>query len=546
MRAPRLALASLALASLASLAAAQAPFTTRIDKAPGDALPDDSASAPAISADGMFVAFASQAKNLPGAAPATPNTWALFVRDVRTGVIELVNLGSQGQILGPVSFNGDSWGPRVAISQHGRYVAFTSTTNDPALGDNNDLSDVFLRDRLLGTTELISVGASGTGTLGSTAYRPSISDDGRFVAFIGNGNEFVANPPPAFVPMRHAYVRDRQTGTTEAASHITESALSIDMVEDAVLSGDGSKVVYLSKIGFFSDELTVMLSDRSTGTSRPLVELTLPGIFELPQGVAIDRTGSKVAFYAREDGLVPGDDDGLYDIFVIDVARHSIELVSAATDGAQGASSASNPSLSPCGRYVAFQSSGEALAPGAGTDLHVYVRDLETGLTTLGSSNDKALPGAAAVGGYALLRGPRALSDSGRVLVLESTYQNLAAPSLEGLRGIFRRDRRTDGPELGISSLSAGQTATLHVTGATPAGPLLIGLSTSGQGPFPSYWGHVHLTPPLVVLQLTADASGVARKLLPIDPALLGVHVFAQGLDVAASYPTTAFHGLVH
>ena len=129
----------------------------------------------AITPDGRFVAFMSFADNL---VPADTNQFAdVFVRDRLTGTTERVSLTSKGR-----EGDGDS-GVRLTsgagISDDGRFVAFASEAMNFTRGDVNGVSDVFVRDRLTGTTDLVSRGLDGVPASGDN---PVISGNGRFVA----------------------------------------------------------------------------------------------------------------------------------------------------------------------------------------------------------------------------------------------------------------------------------------------------------------------------------------------------------------------------
>ena len=128
---------------------------------------------PAISADGRFVAFSSDATNLvPG---DTNGTADVFVRDRQTGTTRRVSVGSGG-----AQGNGLSVDP--AISADGRFVAFASDATNLVPGDTNGADDVFVRDRQTGTTRRVSVGSGGAQG-DRVSFDPAISADGRFVAF---------------------------------------------------------------------------------------------------------------------------------------------------------------------------------------------------------------------------------------------------------------------------------------------------------------------------------------------------------------------------
>src|SRR4028118_689779 len=126
-----------------------------------------------ISPDGRFVAFSSFASNIvPG---DTNSTTDIFVRDTLTNTATLVSLGSAGN-------QGNDVSSQPSISPDGRFVAFKSYASNLVPGDTNDTDDIFVRDTLTNTTTHVSVNSAGN-QRNSGSYSPSISADGRFVAF---------------------------------------------------------------------------------------------------------------------------------------------------------------------------------------------------------------------------------------------------------------------------------------------------------------------------------------------------------------------------
>ncbi|MBI3621223.1 MAG: S8 family serine peptidase, partial [Nitrospirae bacterium] len=162
-----------------------------------------------ISADGRYVLFTSLASNL--VAGDTNGTWDLFVRDRSLGITERVNVDSHGG-----EANGASE-ITSALSADGRYVAFSSSASNLVPGDTNDDIDAFVHDRLTGTTERVSITSNGgqsspdAGFYGGDSYAPTISADGRYVAFYSYAINFTPldtnNSPDIFV-------HDRLLGTT--------------------------------------------------------------------------------------------------------------------------------------------------------------------------------------------------------------------------------------------------------------------------------------------------------------------------------------------
>jgi Tol biopolymer transport system component len=149
---------------------------------------------PAISADGRFVAFPSDATNLVRG--DTNGTTDIFVRDRLTGTTERVSVSSSGG-----QSDGFSEGP--ALSADGRFVAFHSSASNLVPGDDNFSDDVFVRDRLNGTTEIVSINNSGEEG-NSLSFRPDLSADGRFVAF----SSFADNLVPGSQFFHQVFLRE--------------------------------------------------------------------------------------------------------------------------------------------------------------------------------------------------------------------------------------------------------------------------------------------------------------------------------------------------
>ncbi len=166
---------------------------------------DGDCSNPVLSHDGRFVMFESFAANLaPGEANGTLD---VFARDRLLGTTVRVSVSSAG-----VGANAYSALPNV--SADGRFVVFNSEANDLVPGDTNGASDVFVRDLLLGLTERVSVRSTGSQSNGYS-YDASISADGRWVAFPSRAINLV---PGDLNGAYDIFVHDRLTGTTEIAT----------------------------------------------------------------------------------------------------------------------------------------------------------------------------------------------------------------------------------------------------------------------------------------------------------------------------------------
>ena len=175
----------------------QSKTTTRVSLGPGGAQADDASFSPSLSADGAVLAFISRATNLTSGDNGGEN---VFVRDLKAGTTT------------KVTRSGSASSP--SLSADGKAVAFASAGTDLVPGDTNGQRDVFVFDRVAGSTERVSVGPGGAqGDHDSTA--PSLSGDGRFVAFASDATDLV----PADTNQRtDILVRDRRLGTTTRVS----------------------------------------------------------------------------------------------------------------------------------------------------------------------------------------------------------------------------------------------------------------------------------------------------------------------------------------
>src|SRR5262249_44756312 len=137
-----------------------------------------------ITPDGRYVVFQSNASDL--VAGDTNRTTDVFVRDLVAGTTTLVSVNSDG--IGP----GNGASDKANITPDGRYVVFESSASNLGANDTNGATDVFVRDLVTGTTTLVSMNEGGTGSGNAAAQDPSISSDGRYVAFDSSASDLVA------------------------------------------------------------------------------------------------------------------------------------------------------------------------------------------------------------------------------------------------------------------------------------------------------------------------------------------------------------------
>ena len=351
---------------------------------------NSSSSWPSMSGDCRFVVFVSQADNIVSG--DTNGVQDVFVRDRQSGTSELVSLDSSGS-----QGNSDCYGS--SISADGRYVAFWSLATNLVSGDTNGVDDIFVRDRQSGMTERVSLDSTGAqGNSGS--YQPSISADGRFVAFESFASSLVSGDTNGTFDV---FVRDRQSGTTERVSLDSSGAQGNSASYRPSISADGRFVAFESFAsnlvsGDTNGVMDAFVRDRQSGTTQR-VSLHSSGAqanFGCTEP-SISANGRFVAFNSLASTLVSGDTNGTRDVFMHDLQSGATERVSLDSSGAQGNDGSGGSSISADGRYVFFSSYATNLASGdTNAVIDVFVRDrIASGFVSTcdpGSSGVSACP----------------------------------------------------------------------------------------------------------------------------------------------------------
>ncbi|MGI9098517.1 MAG: calcium-binding protein [Solirubrobacteraceae bacterium] len=341
----------------------------------GGAKGDAGSGVPSISADGRFVAFASSATNLVAedADPASD----VFVRDLLTSTTTLVSRATGAG----VKSNADSFTP--AISADGRFVAFASNASNVHPDDTDATTDVFVSDLQSGALTLVSRADGVAGAKGSSgSAAPRISADGARIAFSSNASNLDPDDPD---PSPDVFVRDVRAQTTTLVSRAAGGGASNGDSFSPTISADGRFVAFGSSASnlhpedpdaitdvFVRDLLTgtALLASRAGGPAGPKGN----GFSDEP---AIAGDGRSVTFVSNATNLHPDDTDVIDDIFMRDIASSSTRLVSRASSLAKGNGFSVGPSISGTGGVVTFASNSANLTPDdPDTILDVFARDV--------------------------------------------------------------------------------------------------------------------------------------------------------------------------
>jgi Tol biopolymer transport system component len=318
---------------------------------------NDESRFPSIDDVGRCVVFTSRATNLvPG---DTNATYDAFVRDTHAGTTERVSIATDGTQANAI-IDG------VGISGDGRYVMFSTVASSLVPGDTNGESDVFVHDRALHTTERVSVASDGSqanaASIAAFQLERVMSADGRYVVFASLASNLAANDGNG---KPDDFLRDRLLGTTELVDLAMNGNSPVNGGGASTISRDGTRLAFTSisddivpgDTNGFGD---AFVRDRVAGTVV-LASVDSSGAQSNAGcgNARLSRDGNVVVFDSFATNLAPGDTNSKSDVFVHEIASGTTERASLKTSGAQytifdvGASS-----LSGDGRIVTFFGSG--------------------------------------------------------------------------------------------------------------------------------------------------------------------------------------------
>jgi len=354
----------------------------------------------------------------------------------------------------------EAHGPSLTanVSADGRYVVFASDA--PDLVPNNSANrDIFLHDRATGMTELISVALDGGQPNGPSLF-PSVSADGRFVAFESQADDLVPADENHYADI---FVRDRQLGATRRVNLAPDGSEANDDSLAPWISANGRYVTFTAQATNFvpndnNHSRDVFLSDLTTGTIS-LISVATDGTqanFDsggLGAGPAqVSPDGHYVVFGSFASTLVPNDNNNADDIFVRDRDGNTTERVSVSTDATEANGHSMYGSISADGRYVVYFALADNLVPSDNNEAaDVFLRDRQTGATTRLSGGT----GASEANGPS--RFP-AISSDGKHVAYQSDASNLVPDDGNSRTDIFLYELQSTGTQR-ISVPTAGGEA---------------------------------------------------------------------------------------
>lgn len=396
-------------------------------RADGTSASEDSGGG-SLSGDGRFICFGSMDALLPEDTNGEADSYVL---DRYTGALVCASTSTGGTY-----GNGLTNGSR--ISADGRFVTFKSLSDNLVLPDTNELWDVFVKDLETGVLTRVSNAHGSADSGNSSSVEPSISGNGRFIAFRSRATDLL---PGDTNDMTDIFRFDTWSGTMLRISNGLAGQANGDSFAPSI-SASGSRIAFYSEADNLaigdtngkSDIFIVDVAGLPNLITRNALGLSANGSSRSP---ALSASGRHLAFTTFATDL-PVPTGGALQIVWVNLESMEYELVSADPTGQPATGSSLSPTISADGRFVAFLGFMNGLAPYESAHADVFVRDVQNGQTWTGGRASGV--SGTANDGSALPR----ISADGSLLAFTSGATNIVPGDGNGYDDVFLRTMHPD------------------------------------------------------------------------------------------------------
>ncbi|MDQ4124498.1 MAG: calcium-binding protein, partial [Actinomycetota bacterium] len=333
----------------------------------GDVQGNSASSQPSVSDDGNVVGFLSNATNLwtgrdRNRAPD------VFMHVVDEGTVTRVSVSTKG-------VPADKGSSEVDVSGNGDFIAFTTAaTNLAVKGDRNRRDDIFVRDVVAEKTNRANIRSGTLDEADEDSSHPSISEDGHYVAFSSPADtlsgEDTNNNSDVFRYNRLLHQTVRASLGLGVASNAAGAS------EQPSISVDGKRIAFVSNAENLhpddtSEDLDVFVYDFIERETTLVTRGATPSETGNP---VISGDGNYVAFDSAAPDLVPGDTNGVRDVFFYDIEAAELVRVSVDEDGGEVSQPSFDPSITNDGSFVTFTSVASLVPTDTNEVEDVYLR----------------------------------------------------------------------------------------------------------------------------------------------------------------------------